>query len=134
MAQFVLSFTPLSRSLTLPLGSLPTADELIWMILLVHYLPDLYPEPSNDAIEIPWQTSDEFKDDHDFACTRAANLWSWIYVRFFDGKPSWDRLTKEIEIDAWRGIEFYQEQDASPKIPKKIEISHVCLSPTHQHD
>ena len=134
MGLYVLSFSSSRVLLIRSLASLPAADDLIWSILLVHYLPDIYPETSEDAIETPWQTSADFKNDHDFACARAAGLWSWIHGRFFDGPNSWDRLTKEIEIDAWRAIEFYQEENASPKIPKKIHITHVCLSPTHLHD
>lgn len=134
MAQSVLSFSSLIFSLTISIGSLPTADELIWAVLLVHYLPDLYPETSSDEIEPPWQAEDDFKEDHGFACTRAADLWSWVHVRFFDGRDSWDRLTRDIEIDAWHAIEYYQNPDANPKVPKKLEISHVCLSPSHLHD
>ena len=127
-------FTSFVFYLTLSAGSLPAADDLIWIILLVHYLPDLAPETSNDEIEYPWQTSENFKLDHDFARARAADLWSWVHARAHNGPNSWDQLTKDIKIDAWRAIEYYQHPDASPKVPKKIHISHVCLSPNHLHD
>ena len=87
-----------------------------------------------DSIEPTWQGFDDFKEDYDFACTRAAELWTWIYGRIFEGSESWDRMTKNIEIDAWRAIEYYQQVDSTPKIPKKLEITFLCLSQAHLHD
>ena len=121
------SFSSSCLLLILSIDSLSAADKLIWIIPLVHYLPDLYPETSDNAIKTPWQTSDKFKEDHDFACVRAVDFWSWIHVHFFDGCDKWDWLAKDIKINAWRVIEFYQDLYAYPKIPKKKTRNLSCI-------
>ena len=134
MEQFVLFHFSALRGLIPSSGSLPAADELIWTILLVHYLPELYPEVVMNAMETPWQGCNDFKIDYDFACTRAAKLWSWLNDRVFDESQGWDRLTKDSEIDAWHVIENYQDPEATPYVPKKLKINFMCISPSHLHD
>ena len=120
--------------LILPSGSLPSRDEVIWAILIAHYLPEIYPDVPLDSTDSAWHVTDDFEEDHKYACTRAAELWSWIFARDPDGERGWNRLTREIEIDAWRAIEYYQDPESSPKVPKKLYIEFMCLGHDHIHD
>ena len=115
-------------------GSLPLREEIIWAIVLINYLPEIFPDVPTDSIESDWHVSKEFKVDYKYAHERASKLWSWLNERVPDTEPSWNQLTNQIEIDAWRAIEHYQDPDATPKVPKKMHVTFMCIGQDHLHD
>ena len=118
----------------LPSDSLPSREEVIWAIMLIHYLPDIYPDVPSDSVEAAWHVDDDFKADHKYGCARAAELWCWLYSRIPNTDQHWNQLTRDIETDAWRAIEYYQDPEATPKVPKKFHVSFVCIGHKHLHD
>ena len=109
-------------------------EEIIWAILLINYLPEIYPDVPTDSVESVWHVSREFKADYKYAHERASKLWSWLNKQVPDTEPSWNQLTNWIEIDAWRAIEYYQDPDATPKVPKKMHVTFMCIGQDHLHD
>ena len=96
-------------------GSLPLREEIIWAIVLINYLPEIFPDVPTDSIESVWHVSKEFKVDYKYAHERASKLWSWLNERVPDTEPSWNQLTNQIEIDAWRAIEYYRKTWKRPQ-------------------
>ena len=109
-------------------------EEIIWAILLINYLPEINPDVPSDSIEPDWHRSSEFKADYKYALARAEELWSWLHKRVPDSEMDWNRLTQQIENEAWEAIEYYQDPDATPKVPKKLQVTFMCIGQDHQHD
>lgn len=114
-------------------GSLPEREDLLWAIMIVLYLPNLYPEVAADSAELAWQPSEEFKDDYKYASQRADDLWLWLCARVAEGGKSWSQQTKIIEDEAWRAIEYYQGPGSGEKVPKALRICFVCMANDHVH-
>ena len=71
---------------------------MIWLILLVAYLPKLAPDSANPKATF-WQSTYAFKKDYHFASARAKKLYKTMWIFFYDTLCR--RTAKEIEENAW---------------------------------
>ena len=120
--------------LTTVLSGIEHLRNLAWLILLIHYMPQLAPQvskntPGSGSI---WQESSEFANDHSYIEDRARVLYDLCCAENHGGSRFKEILCR-IETWAWRTIRRFQ-QNKTKRIPPKRRVKPVCICKMHQVD
>ena len=107
---------------------------LAWLILLIHYLPQLAPRVPKNAPDSGniWQESPEFADDRSYIEDRARILYDLCCAENHGGRR-FEEILCRIETWAWHTIQRFQ-QNKTKHIPPKCRVKPVCICKMHQVD
>ena len=118
--------------LTTGLSGIEHLRNLAWLILLIHYLPQLAPRVPKNAPDSGniWQESPEFADDHSYIEDRARILYDLCCAENHGGRR-FEEILCRIETWAWHTIQRFQKNQAK-HIPPKCRVKPVCICKMHQ--
>ena len=118
--------------LTIVLSDIEHLRNLAWLILLIHYLPQLAPRVPKNAPDSGniWQESPEFADDHSYIEDRAQILYDLCCAENHGGSR-FEEILCRIETWAWHTIQRFQQNQAK-HIPPKHRVKPVCICKMHQ--